>query len=493
MALSRIRTVEQLRWQPPGELGKLLGLDRIPEVRCLRNKLSALSADGAAEKWGERLTGKWMKDAPDLAGVLYVDGHIRVYSGREKLPKQYVSRERLCLRGVMDFWVNDRLGQPFFVVRTTVNPGMLQVLREKIVPRLLKEVPNQPSGEMLESDPCLHRFIIVFDREGYSPAFFKEMWEKHRIACITYHKYPNEDWRESEFEKVSVKLINGENTQMKLAERGTMIGGRGDELWVREIRKLTKNGHQTSIVSTVYSLCNKVLAVLMFARWCQENFFNYMMQHYAIDLLSDYLKEEVPDTETVVSPEWRYLEKKINSLNGKLKARKSRFADLTLHPAMEENISKYRGWEKTKIEMAEEIKILESELAALKAERKSVEKHIRVIDLSEEESFKALSSSKKHLVDTIKMIAYRAETSMANVIRQECVSLEQARALIRDVFSSEADLIPDKQAKKLTIRLHNLSTRAMDGKLDKLLPVLNEPEMRFPGTDMTLCYEIIGK
>jgi hypothetical protein len=319
------------------------------------------------------------------------------------------------------------------------------------------------------------------------------MWEKHRIACITYHKYPNEDWRESEFENVSVKLINGENTQMKLAERGTMIGSRGNKLWVREIRKLTKNGHQTSIVSTAYSLRNKVLAVLMFARWCQENFFNYMMQHYAIDLLSDYLKEEVPDTETVVSPEWRSLEKKINSLKGKLKARKSRFADLTLHPAMEENISKYREWEKTKIEMAEEIKILETELAALKAERKSVEKHIRVIDLSEEESFKALSSSKKHLVDTIKMIAYRAETSMANVIRQECVSLEQARALIRDVFSSEADLIPDKQAKKLTIRLHNLSTRAMDGKLDKLLPVLNEPEMRFPGTDMTLCYEIIGK
>jgi hypothetical protein len=393
----------------------------------------------------------------------------------------------------MDFWVNDRLGPPFFVVRTPVNPGMLQVLRENIVPRLLKEVPNQPSEEMLKSDPCLHRFIIVFDREGYSPAFFREMWEKHRIACVTYHKYPNEDWRESEFEKVSVKLINGENTQMKLAERGTMIGGRGEELWVREIRKLTKNGHQTSIVSTVYSLCNKVLAVLMFARWCQENFFNYMMQHYAIDLLSDYLKEEVPDTETVVSPEWRSLEKKINSLKGKLKARKSRFADLTLHPAMEENISKYRRWEKTKIEMAEEIKILETELAALKAERKSLEKHIRVIDLSEEESFKALSSSKKHLVDTIKMIAYRAETSMANVIRRECVSLEQARALIRDVFSSEADLIPDKQAKKLTIRLHNLSTRAMDGKLDKLLPVLNEPEMRFPGTDMTLCYEIIGK
>jgi len=492
MALCRIKTVEKLRWQPPGELGKLLGLDRIPEVRCLRNKLTELSNNGAAEKWGELLTKKWMDEAPDLAGVLYVDGHVRLYGGQEKLPKQYVSRERLCLRGVMDFWVNDMLGQPFFVVRTTVNPGMLQVLRETIIPRLLKDVPGQPTEEMLKADPHLHRFIIVFDREGYSPGFFKEMWEKHRIACMTYNKYPGDDWEKSEFQDVTVRLINGENTNMELAERGTMVGSGKDKLWMREIRKLTKSGHQTSIVSTAYSLCNMVLAVLMFARWCQENFFNYMMQHYAIDLLSDYLKEKVPDTEMVVSSKWRALEKKINSLNGRLKARKNRFADLTLHPAMEDNIKKYKEWEKTKIELAEEIKILETKLIVLKTERKTIEKHIRVIDLSEEESFQALSSSKKHMVDTIKMIAYRAETAMGNIIWKECGTLEQARSLIRDVLASEADIIPDKHAKLLTVRLHNLSTRAMDRKLDKLLSVLNEAKMKYPCSDLTLRYERIG-
>ena len=493
MSLCRIKTVEKLRWQPPGELGKLHGLDRIPEVRCLRNKLSELSNNGAAEKWGERLTRKWMDDAPDLAGALYIDGHVRLYSGKERLPKQYVSRERLCLKGVMDFWVNDMLGQPFFVVRTTVNPGMLQVLRKSIVPRLLKEVPNQPTKEMLEENPYLHRFIIVFDREGYSPKFFKEMWQKYRIACMTYHKYPGEDWAKPEFGDVSVKLVNGENANMKLAERGTMIGREENKLWVREVRKLTKSGHQTSIVSTAYSLCNMVIAVLMFARWCQENFFNYMMQHYAIDLLSDYLKERVPDTEMVISPEWRSIEKKVNSLNGKLKARKSRFADFTLHPVLEDNTKKYKKWENNKMELAEEIKILEMELENRKKERQITDKHIKVIDLSEEESFQALSSSKKHLVDTIKMISYRAETAMANIIRKECGTLEQARALIRDVFTSEADLIPDKQAKILTVRIHNLSTRAMDKKLDKLLVVLNETELKYPCTDMTLVYERIGQ
>ncbi len=493
MSLCRIKTVESLRWQPPGELGKLHGLDRIPEVRCLRRKLSELSNNGAAEKWGERLTKKWMDDAPDLAGVLYVDGHVRLYSGKEKLPKQYVSRERLCLKGVMDFWVNDMLGQPFFVVRTTVNPGMLQVLREIIVPRLLKEIPNQPTKEMLEENPYLYRFIIVFDREGYSPKFFKEMWQEHRIACMTYHKYPGEDWQKSEFEDVSVTLVNGENANMRLAERGTMIGSKGNKLWVREVRKLTKSGHQTSIVSTAYSLCNMIIAVLMFARWCQENFFNYMMQHYAIDLLSDYLKERVPDTEMVISPRWRSIEKKINSLNGKLKARKSRFADFTLHPALEDNTRKYKKWEKNKMELAEEIKILEIELENQKKERQITDKHIKAINLSEKESFQALSSGKKHLVDTIKMISYRAETAMANIIQKECGTLEQARALIRDVFTSEADIIPDKQAKILTVRIHNLSTRAMDKKLDKLLVVLNETKLKYPCTDMTLVYERIGQ
>jgi hypothetical protein len=47
MALCRIKAVEQLQYQPPGELGKLLGLDRIPEVRCLRKKLSQLSQEDA--------------------------------------------------------------------------------------------------------------------------------------------------------------------------------------------------------------------------------------------------------------------------------------------------------------------------------------------------------------------------------------------------------------------------------------------------------------
>lgn len=188
MCLCRIRTVEQLRGYAPGELGKLLGIDRIPEARYLRIKMDDLAADTKAEEWSAMLSGLWMKQSLDAPGFLYVDGHIKVYNGSEKLPRRYVSRQRLCLRGISHYWVNDAIGQPFFVVERQIDDGLLQTLRRDIVPRLLRDVPSQPGDEQLENDHALCRFVVVFDREGYSPGFFKDMWDQHRIACITYLK-----------------------------------------------------------------------------------------------------------------------------------------------------------------------------------------------------------------------------------------------------------------------------------------------------------------
>lgn len=81
MALSRIKTTEKLKRCAPGELGKLLGLDRAPEVRCLRQKMDELSVDQGADKWAAHLSRYWMAQDPDWVGSLYIDGHVRVYHG----------------------------------------------------------------------------------------------------------------------------------------------------------------------------------------------------------------------------------------------------------------------------------------------------------------------------------------------------------------------------------------------------------------------------
>jgi hypothetical protein len=152
-------------------------------------------------------------------------------------------------------------GKPSFVVSQPVDPGMLQVLEHDIIPRLEQDVPNQPSAEQLDADPHLHRFTVVFDREGHSPSFLAKM-KQRRIACLSYHKYPGEDWPQQEFLPTEIRLASGERSTIRLAKRGTQLSNR---LWVREFRKLTESGHQTAFLSTDYRGSGAALAPAMFS------------------------------------------------------------------------------------------------------------------------------------------------------------------------------------------------------------------------------------
>ena len=492
MSLCRIKAVEQLQYHPPGELGKLLGLDRVPEVRCLRKKLSALAAGDAPHKWAAQLSRDWLEADPDLAGSLYVDGHVRLYHGKlTALPRRYVSRQKLCLRGTTDYWVNDALGQPFFVVERPIDQGMLEALRTEIVPRLLRDVPRQPTEEELKADPLRHRFVIVFDREGYSPEFFRDMWQQHRIACTTYHKYPKEDWPLSEFAPHSAKLVNGETVTLQLAERGSWIGDRATGLWVREVRKLTSSGHQTAVISTAFSRTEVRDAVGQFSRWCQENYIRYALQHFGLDLLSEYGTEPIPGTNRpVVNPARRELDTRRRSVQSRLTHQQARYAALTLHP--ETGPDEVPTWERRKAERAEAIEQLEHELAEIKAQQNTTPTHLPWSELPPESQCERLLPGRKRLIDTVQMIAYRAETALTSVVRESLSRDDDARSLLRDLFRSSADLHPDLERGVLEIRVHGFSNPRQNRALEHLLAQLTTSESRYPGTQLRLVYTLIG-
>jgi len=494
MALCRIKTVEKIRGHSPGEFGKLLGLDRIPEVRCLRKKMDDLSAGDTAKRWAAHLSQYWMDQDIKWTGTLYIDGHVRVYhGGLTKPPRRYVSRERLCLRGTTDYWVNDAIGRPFFVVDKTVDPGLLKTLQRDIVPRLLRDIPNQPTSQELDANPNQCRFILVFDREGYSPAFFKKMWQKHRISCMTYHKHPGKNWPEDWFTEREVRMPNGELLTMKLAEMGSLVGSGKNAMWMREVRKLTESGHQTSLISTAYELPHTQLGARMFSRWCQENFFRYMMQHFAIDLLQEYGTEDLPATERVVNPTWRVLERSRNSIQSKLRYRRARFAEMTMHPETNDNAAKFEKWVSKKAGLLEQIEQYESELIGLKIKIKKEPKHITWIELDEKNKFYRLLPGRKRLMDTVRMIAYRAETAMAGLLKNPTVDMAAARRLLQDLYVTEADILPQPEDNLLNVRVHSASRPAANTSLMQLFEEINAAEICYPGTEMCLNYELVSK
>ena len=487
LALARLPSLEQLRYCAPGEWGKLLGLDRIPEVRTVRKKLALLSDQEQVNAWSAELCAQWMGEDPEKASVLYADGHVRVYHGSQtQLPRHYVARQKLCLRATTDYWVNAMDGQPFFLLNQAVDPGLLQVLEHQIVPRLEQEIPNQPSAAELANDAKLHRFTLVFDREGYSPAFLRAMRDK-RIACLTYHKYPGEDWPREEFQACQVELASGVCVHMELAERGTFLGGK---LWVREIRKRTASGHQTAVLSTDYRSDPGPMAAAMFARWSQENFFRYMREHYGLDRLVDYGTDDIPDTVPVVNPEYRRLDGLVRSINGQLSRKRAAFGALTLNGEIEPK--KVAAFEHQKAALQEQIETLTSELEALKAQRKAVKRHITIAELPDEERFKQLSTQSKQLIDTIKMVAYRAETAMVQMAREVMRREDDARSLLRALYCTEADLVPDENAGTLTVRVHHQASRSADEIIRHLCNELNQTKTIFPGTSLRLVYELVS-
>jgi len=482
MALARIRRPEGLRHVPPGELGKCIGLDRAPEVRTLREKLALMAGTGDPDAWIKELAKAWMDDDPDEAGYLYVDGHVRVYHGEKaKLPKRFVSRQRLCLRGTTDYWINDALGRPFFVVSKAVTSGLGDAIINDIVPELLSIVPNQPTDEQLAANSRLHRFIMVFDREGSNSSLLQPLWEK-RIGAITYRKNVKDVWPVQEFLPTEIIMPDGSHSTLKLASRETHLT-KNSTFMVKEVRCLTNSGHQTAIISTAHELDMVIVAGRMFSRWCQENFFAYMMQHYDIDGLLQYGAEDIPGTQQVVNPVWRQLDKAVSRTRHQLRGLQ---ATLGAFPAAMDEATIQKHAET--LEMTQAVK---ADLDALKIQRKGTARKVSLESLPPEERPTQLLPLNKKLTDAVKMIAYRAETALVTILRRHLAKEDEARALIRDLFISSAELIPDENAKTLTVKIHRMASPTHDRAIAALLEELNQLNFCHPETGCRFIYTLV--
>jgi len=489
LALAEVPCLEALRYEPPGEWGRILGMDRIPEVRTMREKVALLCRQPEpSAQWSNGLARYWM-ESTEHAGVYYVDAHARVYHGSvANRPKAYVAREQLCLRATLDYWVNAMDGQPFFVLTQELNQRLVQTLTDEIIPRLKAQAPHQPSSEELAANPDLHRFVIVFDREGYSPDLFRTL-QQERIAIISYAKRckPTENWPAEEFVPTSVTLINGQTVSLWMAERGVSLS---NGHWVREVRHRDEQGYQTAILSTDRMRSMDKVAAALFARWCQENFFRYMIQHYSLDHLIQHGAEELPDTSVVVNPARRTLENRIRSQRTILTREQAALAAASF-PA-KASAEQVAAYENKQGELLQSIQNHQQQLAQLKAQRATVPRHVPMKDLPPDQRYTKLRSTSKHFIDTIKMIAYRAETALLGIVRPKMSRPDDARSWIRQVLQGSANLIPDPVHNTLTVQLHPLTNPIHNEVLKDFCSELTATETIYPNTDLRLIFTFLG-
>jgi hypothetical protein len=283
-------------------------------------------------------------------------------------------------------------------------------------------------------------------------------------------------------------LVAGNAVDMRLAERGTLLGTKKNErVWVREIRRLMPGGHQTSVISTDYKSDIGRTAATMFARWCQENFFKYMRQNFGIDRLVSYELEDIPADTQVVNPKYRELDGTIRKAAAVLSRKIALFGATKMAEDIETTPTADESKKKTDLHL--EIVALQAQIDGLKADRKQTANHIEFSELPAEQRFKGLSTGTKQLLDTVKMVAYRAETAMAHILQEKMSRSDDSRSLLQAIYATEADLLPDIEHKLLRVRLHSLANRSSDDAVARLCKELNDTETIFPGTELRLFYE----
>ncbi len=473
LALLRIPRPETLKEYAPGELGRIVGLDRLPEVKTLRRKLARLASRKASQEFGRELARRRIAERGRMMGFLYLDGHVRAYHGKRTIPKAYLARTRLAVPGTTDYWVNDQKGEPLFVVTAEANAAMTRMLGP-----ILEEVRNLIGPR--------RRVTIVFDRGGWSPKLFQKLLAMG-FDILTYRKGRVRRIAEKRFVRRTAKL-DGRPVKYLLHDQPVRFL-RG-KLRLRQVTRLTDNGKQTPILTSRWDLRDIVVAYRMFERWRQENFFKYMRQEFLIDALSDYEVEPDDPERSVPNPARKTVDQELRKARGRLNKLKQTYGEASLD-YFEGRTPTMREFKAPDKKIYREIQEAVERVAELAVQQKSLPLRVPLAEARPDQYPVKLSTERKHLTNVLKLVAYQIESDLVNLIRPHYArTADEGRTLIQTVLQSTATLEPTDQ--ELRVTLSPLSSPHRSQAVAALCENLNTAETCFPGTDLRMRFAVAG-
>lgn len=470
LALLRIPRPETLKEYSPGELGRIIGLDRMPEVKTLRRKLARLASLKGSYRLGREIARQRITERGKVLGFLYLDGHVRAYHGKRTIPKAYVTRMHLAAPATTDYWVNDQRGDPLFVVTAEANAAMTRMLMP-----VLREV-----RELL--GPRRHS-TVVFDRGGWSPKLFQDLLTMG-FDILTYRKGRIRHIAEKRFTRHKAKL-DGRPVEYLLHDQAVrFLKGK---LRLRQVTRLTESGHQTPIVTSRWDLRAIVVAYRMFERWRQENFFKYLREEFLIDALADYQVEPDDPNRSVPNPARKALEKELRTARASLTKLQERFGTMAIDyldgrtPQADREIAE----EKLRMEMEKAT----ARIQKLQLRRDSLPARVPVVDAQKGQEVVKLSTERKHLTNILKMVAFQIESDLVELVRPIYPRTEdEGRTLMQMALQDTADIEPTND--QLRIFLAPLSSPHRSRVLEALCQALNKTNTLFPGTRLQMHYSV---
>ncbi len=475
LALLREPRAEGATRLVPQDLGRILGLDRAPEVKTIRRRLGYLAERGLGDKLVFALARRHADAVPEALGFLYLDGHVRAYSGTRRLPKAHIARARISAPATVETWAADANGDPVFVVVAPVGASLVSELR-----RLLPELKGLV-GE--------RRLTICFDRGGWSPELFYEIVQAG-LDFLTYRKGKVRLEPERAFSRYSL-VADGGTHEYELADRRARLRLPAHKGWPKTlaVRQVTRrqDDHQTPILTSRTDLSAAQVARRMFSRWRQENYFRYARQHFALDGLDSYASHPDNLDRMVPNPERARLRRQLARAQQALDELEATLgAEAMDNP--ETQRPTMRGFKIANAHLTYDIRLARQEVDRLKDAVTQAPTRIPLAKLAPDA--RLLETQVKLVTHAIRMSVYNAESTLARLLSPHFSRADdEARALLREAFHAAGNLqLAGDHV--LDVRLNPLSAPRRTRALAALCEHLTATQTVYAGTDLRLVFTV---
>lgn len=461
----------------PADLGRVLGLDRAPEVKTLRRKLTELSSHQRGAQLQAAVAKAHAAARPQALGFLLVDGHTRVYSGTRDLPKTHLGRMHMAGRATNETWIGDADADPVLIV--TAPPGAS--LASELV-RILPDVraflgPGR-------------RATVIFDRGGWSPATFAAMTAAG-LDILTYRKGPFDPLPADEFTDHSWVDPDGRKRTCRLAETTVDFELTGKaSLTLRQIHKMDDDGTQIPILTSRTDLPAAEVCWRLGGRWRQENYFKYARTHFALDALDSYQDTADDPGRMVPNPAKKTTTKTVEGAKAAVSD-----AEKGVTAAISDAVDRARqpgSGGRADVDGAAQ-KALDDARANLQTARDTraaTPSHVALRTVRPEA--RLLDEERKLLTHAIRMAAYNSESTLTRIITPHYARADdEARALIREAMTLSGDIRITGDTLHVTLDPATAPRRSRA--LHALCQLLTATETIYPDTELKIVYNIKGQ
>jgi transposase-like protein len=466
----------------PDALGRVLGLDRAPEVKTIRRKLAELAAAGKAADLVMALARHHAAARPCALGFLCIDGHARAYYGTREVQKTHVARLKFPAPATLETWVTDQQGDPVFMVVAEPSDSLAGELR-RLLPTL-----RTIAGEG-------RRVTVCFDRGGWSPALFADIL-KANFDLLTYRKGPADDLPADAFTKATSTDDRGRKHSYDLADTTVELAisegpRKGETVTLRQVTRRVPARHgatrQMHTLTSRKDLAPGEVCWRMSSRWREENYFRYARTRFALDALDSYAAAPDDPHRMVPNPAKKTAAARIRAAEQTItEAEAARDATLLKLRSPAPGQAAYLT-NQTINTLGVPVEAAYAELAQAEQAAAAIPARIPLSQIAPD--MVRLESEAKQITHAIRMAAYNAETTLARALNGHYARAEdEACALIREALTTSGDIIP--RDGELLIRLDPLTAPRRTQAIAALCDQLNQPQARYPGTDLILRYEI---